>query len=125
MLKSYEETVIIDGALDNDQVNVEVKKIEDLIRAHQGNIIEVNRWGRRRMAYPIRKKAQGFYVIFRFEAEGQFIVELEHELGLNETIMRYLTIAVEEEMAAAEKEKAEADPPSEQAEQEEEKEPSL
>jgi small subunit ribosomal protein S6 len=108
-LKHYEHTVVIDGSLDNDQINVEVKKVEDLIRGLKANISDVNRWGRRKMVYPIHKRTQGYYVIFRFEAEGSSIVQLEHELRLNEAILRFLTIAIEEELAAEKSEKASGD----------------
>lgn len=98
-MKLYEETIVIDGSLENEQVNEEVKKVEDLIQAHGGKISDMNRWGRRKLAYPIRKKGQGYYVVIRFEADGASIAGLEHEFDLNEAILRYLTIAVEKEPA--------------------------
>jgi len=94
-LKAYEGTIVIDGSLENEHIDAEVKKIEDLIQSRNGTIIDVNRWGRRKLAYPIRKKEQGYYVVIRFEAEGSSIAGLEHELELNEAILRCLTVALD------------------------------
>jgi small subunit ribosomal protein S6 len=104
MLKRYEGTIVIDGSLENEQVDTEVKKVEDLIQAQGGKILDVNRWGRKKLAYPIRKKGQGFYAVIQFEVDGSSISGLEHELELNETILRYLIIAVQKESAEKEKE---------------------
>ena len=96
-MKLYEETIVIDGSLENEQINTEIKKVEDIIQAQGGKISDVDRWGRRKLAYPIAKKVQGYYVVVRYEAEGTAISGIEHEFELNEAILRYLTIAVEKE----------------------------
>ncbi|MFQ6092886.1 MAG: 30S ribosomal protein S6 [bacterium] len=96
-MKIYEETIVIDGSLENEGIEAEVKKIEGLIQAHGGTISDINRWGRRKLAYPIRRKGQGYYVVVRFEAEGSSVAELERELELDETVLRYLNIAVKQE----------------------------
>ena len=106
-MNHYEETVIIDGSLENEEVDTEVKKIEDLIQAQGGKILDINRWGRKKLAYPIRKKEQGFYIVITFEADGSSIAGLERELELNESILRYLSIAVREESIEKEKESIE------------------
>ena len=102
MLKSYEETIIIDGSLENEQINAELEKIEGIIKSHGAAISDVNRWGRRKMAYPIGKKDQGYYTVITFEASGPSIVEIEHEFELREAILRYLTIVLEEPSAEGE-----------------------
>jgi small subunit ribosomal protein S6 len=96
-LKQYEETIVFDGSLENEQINAELKKVEDIIQSHGATISDINRWGRRKMAYPIRKKEQGYYVIITFETDGPSITGIEHEYELNEAILRYLTIAVEKQ----------------------------
>ena len=101
-MKLYEETIVIDGSLDNEQINEQVKTVEDVIQAHGGKISEVNRWGRRKLAYPIRKQTQGYYVVIRYEAEGTAITPIEHEFELNEAILRYLTITAEKESSREE-----------------------
>ncbi|UCE19734.1 MAG: 30S ribosomal protein S6 [Gemmatimonadota bacterium] len=102
-MKYYEETIVIDGSLENEQIDTEVKKIEELIQTRGGKIHDINRWGRKKLAYPIRKKEQGYYIVITFEAEGSSIVEFEHELELNETVLRYLSISASQESAAKEK----------------------
>lgn len=97
-MKQYEETIVFDGTLENEQINAEVKKVEEIIQSHGGTISDVNRWGRKKMAYPIRKKEQGYYVVVTFEAKGESVVGIEHEYEMIEPILRYLTIAVEKEL---------------------------
>ena len=94
-MKQYEETIVFDGSMENEQINAELKKVEEIIQSHKGTISDINRWGRKKMAYPIRKKEQGYYAVFTFEADGPSVTEIEHEYELNEAILRYLTIAVE------------------------------
>jgi small subunit ribosomal protein S6 len=102
-LKYYEETVIIDGSLENEQIDTEVKKIEEIIQTHGGKIHDIHRWGRKKLAYPIRKKEQGYYIVITFEADGSSIVEFERELELNETVLRYLSISARQESSEKEK----------------------
>lgn len=77
--------------------------IEKMIKKEGGSVVKTENMGRRRLAYPINKKTEGHYVLFEIEGSGQEIAELERRMRVNDTIMRYLTVRVDEDRKAAEK----------------------
>jgi small subunit ribosomal protein S6 len=77
--------------------------IEQMITKEGGNVVRTDNIGRRRLAYPINKKTEGHYVLFEIEDSGQTIAELERRMRVNDTIMRYITVRVDEDRKAADK----------------------
>ena len=74
-----------------------------------GNLINVDIWGKRRLAYPIRKRTEGYYVVYVFESEASFIAELNQALRVIEAILRHIIVLYEddvEKLKAAEDEAA-------------------
>jgi small subunit ribosomal protein S6 len=62
---------------------------------NKGQVKNVDRRGKRRMAYEINKKNHGAYTVFSYKAEGNVVAELEHRLNLNENVLRFLSVARE------------------------------
>lgn len=91
----YESVVIINAALEDEQINSLVSKIEDHLKSKEAEITDVDKKGRKRLAYPIQKSKSGYYVIFRFIAETSVISGLERMYRLDENIIRYLTIVLD------------------------------
>lgn len=83
--------------------------IVKLVEKEGGNVVKTDDWGRRRLAYPIKKKTEGYYVLFEIEGSGQEIAELERRMRVNDVIMRYITVRVDEDRKAAEKKQAKRD----------------
>ena len=85
----------------------DVAKLNDtitkLIENEGGSILRVEDMGRRRLAYQINKKTDGYYVLFEIEGSGQEIAELERRMRVNDTIIRYITVRVDEERKAGQK----------------------
>lgn len=77
--------------------------ITKLIETEGGSIVKLEDMGRRKLAYPINKKNEGYYVLFEIEGSGKEIAELERRMRVNDTIMRYLTVRVDEERKTAQK----------------------
>lgn len=116
-LKQYETVFILDPSLDEAKEKEEVDRVVRLIEEHGGKMNEADfpggteRWGRRRMAYEIRKKRDGLYTVLHYHAPGTVVKELERRLRLSELYLRVLTvlvdprvkIAIEEARVAAEK----------------------
>ena len=92
--RHYESVVILNAALEDDQIESTLTRIQDTLKANGGEISEIEKWGRKRLAYPIQKSKSGYYAIFRFEAPSETIAELERIYRLDETIVRYLTITL-------------------------------
>ena len=91
-MHEYETVFILDPGLDENQVNEEVEKTSNLITSHGGKIIDLQRWGRKRLAYEINKKRDGVYTLIKHESSGETVKELERRLRLNDSVMRVMTV---------------------------------
>ena len=97
---SYETLFIIDASLSEEAIKGLVDKFTALIAEH-GKISDVNEWGKRRLAYPINDKEEGYYVLVNFESEGNLPAELARIFGITDGIMRSIVIRHEDKKAAA------------------------
>jgi small subunit ribosomal protein S6 len=88
----YETTLILDPGLDDNRVNEEIEKVQQLLKNLGGEVLEVQRWGKRRMAYEIHKKRDGVYVWILHQGGGALVPELERQVHLNESMLRVLTV---------------------------------
>ncbi|MDH7606046.1 MAG: 30S ribosomal protein S6 [Melioribacter sp.] len=116
--KSYESVVIINAALEDEQVEATISRLQEVITTHGGEIFDIDRWGRKRLAYPIQKAKSGYYVIFRFNAPTNLISILERSLRLDENVIRYLTIALDKFALEAIKKQKESSQTEEQSSEE-------
>ena len=92
---SYETLFIVDASLADDAIKALTEKFTALISEH-GTISEVNEWGKRRLAYPIDDKEEGYYVLVQFQSGAEFPAELERIFGITDGIMRSIVIRQEE-----------------------------
>jgi small subunit ribosomal protein S6 len=92
---NYESAIIINAALEEEQIEATIKRIEDLIRVNSGEIIDIDKWGRKRLAYSVNKTKSGYYIIIRFNALPELVSKLERMFQLDEYIFRYLTIRLD------------------------------
>ncbi len=91
-MSKYETTFILEPGLDETKVNEEVEKVSSWIKDLNGEVIEVQRWGKRRLAYEINRKRDGIYTMVLYQGEGPLVKEVERRLRLNEAVMRTLTV---------------------------------
>lgn len=94
-MTTYETIFVLDPSLEDHGIQKEIQKVEDLIAGRQGKVVKTEKWGLKKFAYPIKKKLQGFYTLIYFEGEGNIPLELERSFKLNESCLRYLTVASE------------------------------
>ncbi|MFH1681707.1 MAG: 30S ribosomal protein S6, partial [Candidatus Eisenbacteria bacterium] len=106
----YESMLIFSGRLEAQEVEQEIEKVRNMVESGTGSVHSVERMGRRRLAYDIRKESDGHYAIFHFENDPSRIPTLQKAFRLNEAILRYSvfrreklpdgpTVATEEEGA--------------------------
>lgn len=88
----YESAILINAALDDQQIESIITRIKDLITNSNGEIREIENWGRKRLAYPVAKSKIGYYAIFRFDAPGDIVAKLERAYTLDEQILRFVTL---------------------------------
>ena len=91
VLNSYETLFVVDCALGEESVKAIVDKFTTLI-SENATIDSVDEWGKRRLAYPIDYKNEGYYVLVNFKSEGAFTLELERVFGITEGILRSIVI---------------------------------
>ncbi|MFN5246680.1 MAG: 30S ribosomal protein S6, partial [Ignavibacteria bacterium] len=88
----YESTFIINAALEDPDIEAVVRRVTEYIENHGGQFVEMNKWGRRRLAYPIKKKYNGFYVYMAFESASEVLPLIERFFTLEENVLRHLTL---------------------------------
>lgn len=91
----YETIIIIDPQLDQAKIEELVNKIQKIITDSGGSIRKVDQWGKKRMAYEIKKKQYGYYVYFFYESDGSVIDAIGKDFRLNESILRDLTVKLD------------------------------
>ncbi len=95
---AYEFTYIVNAVLGDEQIKAVVERVSNLIKENGGEITEIDEWGSRRLAYPINKKRNGYYVNLYMDAPGEILVRLERALEIDDDILRYMTLRMDAKM---------------------------
>ena len=103
VLNSYETLFVVDCTLGEESVKAIVDKFTTLINEN-GTDVSVDEWGKRRLAYAIDYKTEGYYVLVNFKSEGAFTLELERVFGITEGILRSIVIRHIDDKKTAKKE---------------------
>ena len=98
---SYETLFAISGNYSEEEYATLRDKFVTLVNDNATDV-NVNEWGKRRLAYPINYITEGYYVLLTFKSEPNFPLELERVFGITEGIIRYMTLAKEEKAANTE-----------------------
>jgi small subunit ribosomal protein S6 len=94
-MRNYEVAYIADPDLDEQALAALEEKVTSWIEAAGGKTVQVDRWGKRRMAYSIRKRMDGYYVFVKAELPPQATATLERDLRLQEPVLRFLLTVAE------------------------------
>jgi small subunit ribosomal protein S6 len=89
-MTKYEMLYILDKDLSEEARESIVKKLEDLVTENGGIVEKTDRWGMKKLQYPINYKSEGYYVLMDFEVEKTFVVELKRILGITDGVIRRL-----------------------------------
>lgn len=98
--KMYELTYILTPVLSNEQIADVVARVNEIIEGAGGTVIEVDEWGSRKLAYPVDKKRNGYYVNLYFEGPGTAIPRVERALTIDDNVLRSLILAMDKSMLA-------------------------
>ena len=91
MKKPYESVIVFDGTLPDDVLQKEQQQIEEFLKSN-ATFEKTDVWGKRNLAYQIRKKKTGYYCMFLFEGDGEVVSGLTRLIKLNEAVLRHLTV---------------------------------
>jgi small subunit ribosomal protein S6 len=98
-MAQYELTLVVQPEMEDEPRNALVEKISQTIRDLGGQVVQVDPWGRRRLAYPINKYREGFYFLVHMELPTTAVRPLERSLKLAEDVMRHLVVRKDEKAA--------------------------
>lgn len=99
-MNKYEVVYIIDPAVEEEARKELIAKFNSLITENGGSVDKVEEWGKRRLAYAIDYKTEGYYVLVNFQAESELPKELERNLQISDSIIRYQVIRLLEKKAS-------------------------
>jgi len=97
-MRHYEMVYIINPTLEAESLKEVVDKFSDIVNKLKGTIIEVNEWGKRKLAYEIKKFDKGYYILLDFCGLPAVVKELERNLKLDDRILKYLNIKLDEDV---------------------------
>ena len=102
-MRVYEVLFIIAPNTEEGDIETLVTQLSDVVTNQGAQVTNVNRMGRRRLAYPIGKFNEGHYVVLTVEGTGAEIAEVERRMRVNDAVIRYITIRIDEDLKRAEK----------------------
>ncbi|MEE9133516.1 MAG: 30S ribosomal protein S6 [Gemmatimonadota bacterium] len=98
-MRDYEIVYIFDSALDRSIIDQKLERFSELATGNNGGeIVAVEHWGKRQLAYPIEKHDNGYYVVVQFRTSPKSLPEFERAIKLDEDVLRYLVVLSEGEL---------------------------
>ena len=113
-MRAYEAMYVLRPDLDEEQINADIERFNQLVREQGGEVEQVSRWGRRRLAYEVKKFREGYYVLLHFRGQPAACRELERVFKISDHVIRYLIVRrVEKAQAPGKAQPAEKARPAE------------
>ena len=94
-MTNYELMFIIDPTLEDETKKATIEAVKGIIE-NEGEVVDVDEWGLRKMAYQIQKKSEGYYVVVTFKAEPTLPKELDRRLRISDNVMRHIIVNKDE-----------------------------
>ncbi len=101
-LVGYETTFIMKAEVADDVQKEFIEKLKGIIELHGGAVLVTEDWGRRKLAYPIQKETRGSYTHMVFAGDNKVVAELERNMRINETVIRFLSVKLGHDFNSAE-----------------------
>jgi len=120
MLRRYETIFIVRADLQSDEITSLVDRYTGIIVDMDGKIVKIENWGKRRLAYPIEKRREGFYVRVDFVAQYKVVTEVERNFKIDDNILRFQTVKLSDKVDMEEVEREIADAQKREEEQKKE-----
>ena len=105
-MRTYEALYIANPEMEEGDIQTLSQEVEGLVTAGEGTIVRSEIWGKRKLAYLVKKYSEGNYILLRFQAKPDFIQKLEQWFKLNDSIIRYMVLLFDDHMLNAEVEQA-------------------
>lgn len=99
-MKAYEIILILDPALTEEEVETQVNEIKEMVLKGNGEVNEIQRWGKRRLTYEVKKRKEGYYLLFRVTADTKLVSSLEKHFKISEKVLKHMKVRFEESQVA-------------------------
>lgn len=91
-MNKYELAVVVNAKIEDDARAEVIEKVKALVARFGGNVVDVDEWGKKRLAYEIQKMKEGYYYFIHFESDSTVPSEIEQRIRIMDNVMRYLCI---------------------------------
>jgi len=105
-VRNYEVVFIAAPTLTGEELDAFINHAQTVIEGKNGKVVKVDNWGKKSLAYKIKKFREGYYVVLSIEAEGGAIAELERRFRVTDFIIRFISVRIDEDIKRSEKIKA-------------------
>lgn len=114
-MQRYEVVAIVLADLNEDEINALIERIQTIITERKGVVAKIDRWGKRHLAYEIKKQKDGYYFLIDFAGDGSIVTEIERNYKIDDRVLKFMTVKkegattavrIEQEAAAAEAKRA-------------------
>lgn len=95
--KEYETIYVLRGDVDPDTAEKVQNRVSEVVGRENGKLVKVESWGRRKLAYPVKKSRRGVYVYVKFVGKGGLVQELERNLKLQDSVLKFQTVMLDED----------------------------
>jgi small subunit ribosomal protein S6 len=92
MIRPYEVVYIFDSALEDEAITQKLTTLHTMIQTEGAEPPKLNVWGRRSLAYPVKKRTTGYYVVANFDTDAKLLPEFERALRLDDAVLRFLVV---------------------------------
>lgn len=93
-LREYETIYILESNVDPDEADRVATRIKDIVSSRSGRLLKIDNWGKRKLAYPIRKSSRGVFVFLKYLGFEDLVAEIERNLRLLDPVVRYQTVVM-------------------------------
>ena len=91
----YENMIILNAAISDEEAEAAVTKIKDLVTGQGGEVLKVDVWGRKKLAFEIKKQKKGLYVLLYFKTPATTVKKLEDFYKVSDTVLKYMVVKLE------------------------------
>jgi small subunit ribosomal protein S6 len=95
-VSQYEVIIVLDPVLTEDGVEAEIGGVREIVAKKGGEVLEVQKWGKKRLAYEVKKRREGQYVLMKVGAAGEVVADLERHFQITEAVLKGVVVRAEE-----------------------------
>ncbi len=105
-MRNYEVVFVAAPTLTAEELDAFIKHIQTVVEGKNGHVVKIDNWGKKSLAYKIKKFREGYYVVLSIEGDGATIAELERRFRVTDYIIRFISVRIDEDLKRSEKIKA-------------------